>query len=195
MWSEGEVILRRGVLNDGRAWIEVPEIVVRDGDELLATYVPEGTPFRFPEGPWPTPTGLHPWHSKQRWQGHGIVVLQRPGEMHAIWVFWRGEQREFAGWYVNIQEPFRRTALGYDTLDLELDIWLPRDGAWERKDDELLEERVREGRFTPAQVAAARVEASRVIADIDAGHQWWDRAWSEWKPDPAWQIPRFPDTY
>ena len=50
MWSEGEVIVRREVLNDGRAWLEVPVVVVRDEPELLATYVAEGTPFHFPGG-------------------------------------------------------------------------------------------------------------------------------------------------
>jgi hypothetical protein len=49
--------------------------------------------------------------------------------MHAIWVFWHGPQREFRGWYVNLQEPFRRTSLGVDTQDLELDILIaPRKG-------------------------------------------------------------------
>lgn len=193
MWSEGEVIVRREVLNDGRSWAEMPEIVVRDTGELLATYIAEGAPFRFPDGPWPTPSGLHPWHGKQCWHGHGVLILQRPEEMHAIWVFWQGERRDFAGWYVNIQAPFRRTLFGYDTQDLELDIWVPHGGAWEWKDDELLDERVREGRYTPAQVAAARAEAKRVVRTIDAGRRWWDDAWAEWKPDPAWPTPQFPD--
>ena len=65
-----------------------------------------------------------------------------------IWLFWRGAGRAFAGWYVNIQEPFRRTVTGYDTQDLELDIWIPLDRPWEWKDEELLERRVEEGRFT-----------------------------------------------
>ncbi len=39
----------------------------------------------------------------------------------------------------------------------------------EGKDDELLEERVREGRFTPAQVTTVRAEGRRVVAELDAG--------------------------
>jgi len=42
MWSEGEVILPREVLNDGRPWMEGAVIVVRDDEELLATYIAEG---------------------------------------------------------------------------------------------------------------------------------------------------------
>ena len=65
-------------------------------------------------------------------------MLQRPGESHAIWHFWEGPERRFAGWYVNFQRPFVRTEAGYDTADLELDIWLPAEGGWEWKDAELL---------------------------------------------------------
>jgi hypothetical protein len=49
MWSEGDVVLRREVLNDGSSWAEVDVLVVRAEPELLATYIAEGTPFVFPE--------------------------------------------------------------------------------------------------------------------------------------------------
>jgi hypothetical protein len=90
MWSEGDVILRREVLNDGRPWVEHPVVVVRDEPDLLATYTAEGTPFTFPPGEFPTPDGRHPWHGRRCWHGHGVLMLQRPGEAHAIWVFWQG---------------------------------------------------------------------------------------------------------
>ena len=160
MWSEGQVILRREVLNDGRPWLEVPVVVVRDEPELLATYIAEGTPFAFPEGAFPTPDGRHPWHGRRRWEGHGVLMLQRPGEAHAIWVFWDGPEREFHGWYVNLQEPFRRTDRGYDTQDLELDIWVPAEGGWEWKDAEVLDERIREGRYTADQVEETWAEGA-----------------------------------
>jgi hypothetical protein len=191
MWNAGDVVVRREVLNDGRAWLEAPVIVVRDDDELLATFIAEGAPFRFPAGPWPAPGGRHPWHGKERWHGHGVLMLQRPGEAHAVWLFWRGRERTFAGWYVNIQEPFRRTADGYDTQDLELDIWIPLDRPWEWKDEELLAQRVREGRFTDDQVAEIRAEGERIARELDAGRRWWDQTWAAWAPDPSWPTPSF----
>jgi predicted RNA-binding protein associated with RNAse of E/G family len=113
-------------------------------------------------------------------------MLQRPGEAHAIWVFWHGPEREFAGWYVNLQEPFRRTARGYDTQDLELDIWVPVAGDWEWKDADVLDERIREGRYTPEQVEATWAEGRRVVAELEAGRRWWDPWWALWEPDPTW---------
>jgi predicted RNA-binding protein associated with RNAse of E/G family len=92
---------------------------------------------------------------------------------------------------VNIQEPFRRTALGYDTQDLELDIWVPPGRPWEWKDEELLADRVREGRFTDEQVIAIRAEGNRIAAELDAGRRWWDDAWAGWVPDPSWPTPSF----
>ena len=191
-WATGQVIVRREVLNDGRPWMEVPVIVVFDEPGLLATYIAEGAPFRFPAGDWPSPDGRHPWHGKERWLGHGVLMLQRPGEPYAIWIFWSGPAREFHGWYVNLQEPFRRTAFGYDTQDLELDIWVPAQGGWELKDDDVMEKRIREGRFTPEQVAEARALAGRITRELDAGRRWWSDDWAAWQPDPAWRAPAFP---
>jgi hypothetical protein len=177
MWAEGDVIVRREVLNDGSCWLHCPVLVVQDTPELLITYLAEDTEFTFPPTARP-----HPWGVNKRWQGHGTLMLQRPGEMHAIWLFWDGPNRDFAGWYVNIQEPFRRTEAGYDTQDLELDIWIPEGGSWEWKDDELLEERVREGRFTADQVEVIRTEGRRVADLLDDGHRWWDESWADWRP-------------
>ncbi len=191
-WKPGDVVVRREVLNDGRCWAEIAVIVVEDTPELLATYIGSGAPLRFPAGDWPTPSGLHPWHGKERWHGHGTLTLQRPDDAYGVWVFWSGPKREFWGWYVNLQDPFRRTATGYDTQDLELDIWLPREGGWELKDDHVLEDRIREGRYTPEQVAATRAEASRIIEDVEAANRWWSDEWSKWEPDPAWPTPTFP---
>lgn len=186
MWSPGQVVLRREVLNDGRVWLTAPVVVVRDDPELLVSYLPAGTPFHFPDGDWPSANGRHPWHGRGSWEGNGLLMLQRPGDSYAIWIFWHGPEREFRGWYVNLQEPFRRTAEGYDTQDLELDIVVSTDGSWAWKDDELLEERIREGRFTAEQVAEIRTVGAAVAADLDAGRRWWSDDWASWAPDPAW---------
>lgn len=129
-WETGEVVVRREVLSDGRVWLELPVIVVRDDPDLLATYIAEGAPFRFPAGDWPTPDGHHPWHALTSWEPPGVLMLQRPGEAYAVWVFWSGPNREFDCWYINLQQPFRRTTTGYDTLDMELDIVVPVDLSW-----------------------------------------------------------------
>ena len=167
-------------------------IVVVDEPDLLALYMPEGSPLRFAPDFFGAP---HPWSAKDRWRGHGVLQLQRPREMHAVWVFWRGDDRELAAWYVNIQEPFRRTSLGVDTQDLELDVVVEPDGSWRLKDDEKLEPWIERGRWTPAEVAEIRAEAARVTASLDSGSRWWDDVWATWVPDADWPLPTIPETW
>jgi predicted RNA-binding protein associated with RNAse of E/G family len=119
-------------------------------------------------------------------------MLQRPDDWYAVWVFWQGPKREFRGWYLNLQEPFRRTELGYDTQDLELDIWLPREGGFQLKDDHVMEDRVAEGRFTAEQVAFTRGEAARIVEELERDGHWWSDEWATWEPDADWPTPRFP---
>jgi hypothetical protein len=189
-WREGEVVVRREVWR-GRPWAAIPVLVVRDEPGLLVTYIAEGAELGFVDGDWPG--GRHPWFGKSAWRGHGTLMLQRSGDAYSIMVFWRRPGRTFAGWYVNFQAPFHRTADGYDTLDHELDIWMPDGGpGWEWKDRELLEQRIAEGRFTADEAGAIRADAALFAAELDAGRRWWDDGWRDWKPDPSWEAPRLP---
>jgi hypothetical protein len=188
-WQPGDVIVHREVWR-GVPWLASPVIVVEDAPGLLATYMPEEMPLAFP----PSADGRpHPWAGKERWTGHGVLVLRRPGEAYSVWHFWDGPSRRFAGWYLNIEEPHRRTAVGYDTQDLELDVWIPAGEPWRFKDEECLEQRVREGRYTEAQVTAARRVGGELGAMLDRGERWWDDGWASFVPEPGWRAPAFPE--
>jgi hypothetical protein len=187
-WVRGETVVRREIWR-GRPWFARVAVVVEDDDELLATFIPTGAPFAFPASADGRP---HPWSGRDAWYGHGVLMLQRPGEACAVWLFWHGAERRFERWYLNLQEPFRRTAIGYDTQDLELDVLLEQDGRWALKDDELLSERVRDGRFTPTQEREIRRLGVDLTSSLDRGERWWDAGWARWVPDPTWAAPTFP---
>ena len=163
--------------------------VVADEDDLLVLYMPGGSRLDFTRDFF---GGPHPWSHNDRWQGHGVLHLQRPGEMHAIWVFWEGPERDLAAWYVNLQEPFRRTTLGFDTQDLELDIVIEPGGSWSVKDDGKLEPWIERGRWTTDEIAEIRAEGARVVTELEAGRRWWSDEWASWEPDPAWPMPALP---
>lgn len=201
-WQPGEVIVRREVLGLGafaapdpappwwgRAWQAIPVVVVEDEPDEPVTYIPPGAKLGFADGRWPTPDGLHPWHGRTHWQGHGCLMVQRTDESHAVWHFWTGPERTFACWYINLQAAFVRTSIGYDTQDHELDIVVSPDGSWVFKDLEVLDERVEEGRFTAELVASVRDLGDRLGAELTDGKQWWDRRWAAWEPDPSWDRP------
>lgn len=190
-WERGEVIVHREIAW-GRPWVAIPERVVEDTGDLLVTYIQTGAPFGYGEGQWPTATGLHPWYPKVGWIGHGTLIVSRPGDAYAVWHFWTGDDRRFSCWYLNLQEPVRRTAIGYDTQDHELDLVVLPDVRWSFKDDELMEQRVREGRYSVAEVAAIRAQGRELAAMVDAGTTWWDPVYTSWSPDPAWGPPTLP---
>ena len=179
-WSPGEVVEWLEVWR-GRVLAVMPVRVVADDAHRLAIYIPEGTPFTFPN---PCPWGpAHPWAARGSWQGHGALVLHRPNDPYTVWASWQGPARAFAGWYVNLQEPFRRTDRTLETCDHELDIWIPRVGTWVYKDMALLERRVREGRFTRDEAGAFRETGAQLTRDLENGNRWWSEKWSTWRPD------------
>jgi hypothetical protein len=187
-WRRDDVIVHREIFR-GVPWCARPVVVVEDTPELLVTYLPEQTPFAFP----PSADGRpHPWSGKRAWDGHGVLMLRRPGEAYSVWHFWDGPERTFAGWYLNLEEPARRTETGFDTQDLELDVWIPHGGQWRFKDAERLDQRVREGRYTAEQVEAIRALGDDIGAMLDRGERWWDQRWASFHPDPGWRAPSFP---
>ncbi len=191
-WMRGEPIVRRQIVR-GRPWLGWMVNVVVDQPDLLITYSPEGSPFHFPSGDWPTPDGKHPWHEMDSWQGNGALMMQRPGDPYAVWHFWDGPDREFRGWYINFEAPFERTSIGFDTQDLELDIFVSPAGDWRFKDIDLLWERHDQGRFTLIEVRRI-LELGDDLADmLDTGDWWWDKSWAEFVPDARWSVPEMPE--
>ncbi len=198
-WTPGALITRREVLGFeptetvdrsadwfGRSWLDVEVRVVEDNRDALVIYLDTGTPFDFPDGPWPAPDGLHPWLGRPGWEGYGCLMLQRPGEHHAVWHFWEGEARSFSHWYINIQTAFRRSAKTLDTQDLELDLVVAPDGSWEMKDWDAMDDRVADGRFSKELSAWVRRLGTELGDRLDRGDHWWDKDWADWKPPATW---------
>jgi hypothetical protein len=182
--ERGDALVFRNVWR-GRPWVAIGANVVRDQPDLIALYVPEGAPFGFaPVAPIP-----HPWEGRESWTGHGLLMLHRPGEAYAVWVFWDGPQRAFSRWYVNFQAPVVRSSVGFDTLDHELDLWSADGETWHWKDEELLDQRVAEGLFTADEAATIRADGRGVRSELETAGPWWDRRWAEWSPNAAWPRP------
>jgi hypothetical protein len=186
-FEPGDVVLRREVLH-GRPWSVTPTRAVLDGPDLLVVHTPPGTAFGFPPHPLP-----HHWREKGRthWLGTGKLQLHRPGDAYSVDLYWDDDGR-FKGWYLNLQDPFRRTALGFDTLDHALDYWVPVGGGWEELDRDEFEEQVALGKYTAGQAEAIRATGEEVAAMLRTGDTWWDPAWAGWRPDPDLPAPVLP---
>jgi Protein of unknown function (DUF402) len=102
---------------------------------------------------------------------------------YALGLFWNDASDRFIGYYVNLQEPVRRSPFGFDSLDYALDIVIEPDGSWRWKDEDELEDAVNQGVFTASEAAAIRAQGERVIADIPT---LLPTGWEDWRPDPTW---------
>lgn len=204
-WLPGEIIVRREVLGLGlefpasepqpwlmQPWAAIPVYVIDHSDDALVAYIPPDAQLGVADGEWPTPDGRHPWHGRGSWQGHGVVMLHRPGDAYSVWHFWTGPHREFATWYVNFQAPYVETPIGFDTQDFELDLVVAPDGTWTLKDDELLDQRVAEGRFRPEHAECIRAFAEEVTTRLDRGNVPWEPSWRDWTPPAGWRGTRLP---
>ena len=194
-WTAGSAIARREVWK-GRIWLANPLYVVEDRPELLVLYQPEGSPFGFgSEGGWPTRSGRHPYDGRSAWVGEGPLGLHRPGDPYAVWAYWGPlPDRAFLGWYVNIQVPYRRTPIGIDSLDLELDLLVSPDLEVTVKDEEQVDRSAELGRFSQAEAEAIHATGARVREQIERGDVWWDRSWSEWSPtNDLRRVPALPE--
>ena len=168
-----------------------PHTVIRDDGELVVLHIPVGAEAKT------AVTGRRPirgqadrtWALRDlTWHTYQVLRLIRFGAGHSVELFWHAEDDSFAGWYVNLQEPLRRSPVGFDTDDLVLDIWIEPDGSWQWKDEDELESAVELGRFTEEEARVIRAEGERVIAARP-----WPTGWEDWKPDPAWPVPGLPE--
>lgn len=199
-WQHGDVIVRREVIGLERAgsdasppagservWFGMPVHVVADDADQLVTYIGPGAEFGFVPGTWPTETTRHPWHGQQRWNGNGCLMVQRRAEEFAVWHFWDATDHSLQCWYVNFQAAYRRTQVGFDTLDFELDIVVFPDGTWTFKDRESMADRVAEGRLQQHTVDRVLALGDQMASELDAGRLPWDTTWASSSPPDSWR--------
>jgi hypothetical protein len=180
----------------GRIWTARPALIVRDDDRAMMFAVLPGTHWRGPVRSNGTPLRLpeDEWRLVERlWTGHRILSFAWPEVAHAVLLFWEHGTDEFAGWYVNLQTPLRRTAVGFDYLDHALDARIAPDrSSWSWKDEADLDDAVARGIFTSEEARAFREEGERAVRRVLDRRPPFDERWEEWRPDPAWGVPAFP---
>ena len=187
MWQPGDQIALRFTWIGELSWVS-PVTVVEDSSELIALYLAMDTPIKRPVGddgqpiprfqiaerPDEEPLRL----GDARWTGSSVLWLARPGDAHAIGVFWSGAEREFEGWYANLQAPLQRTAIGFDTSDHVLDVTIAPDRTWQWKDEDEFAIVQQRGLILPPAARAIRAEGERVIAAVNANQSPFNAGWA-----------------
>jgi protein associated with RNAse G/E len=202
LWQRGETVVHQEVWN-GRLWAARPLTVVEDTAERTLLWIPHGTRRKVPITPptRPDPNDVHArtiaslehedWLLGEHvWDVSSLWIL-RPEDWYTILVSWRPDGSHL-GWYINLQEPMRRNPIGFEAMDLMLDVVLEPDLSWRWKDRDEFEEIARRGIFDPDLVQRIRDTARKVIGDIEQSRAPFSDPWPSWTPNPSWPTPRLP---
>ncbi len=195
-FRSGTHVITREILH-GRVWTARPVTIVQDTSTLLALYMTPGTTFKHPRtrdgGPVPD-TMIDDWILIDKvWVGDAALYLSPPNAPYALMLFWAQHHAEFTGWYLNLQEPYRRTRHGFDYLDLELDLVIqPNRTNWHWKDEQKFAKLQRTGRISEEQARALRATGRQVLDQIQHDPSFFGNQWVEWTPPTDWIIPGLP---
>jgi predicted RNA-binding protein associated with RNAse of E/G family len=194
-WMPGETITIRGVWH-GKLWWACPVRVVQDDPGLIALYWRAGTITKSPRGR-PMPQDLLSTEQielvDRPWVSTDILMLATPGAAHAVYTMWEAGKTTLRCWYIDLQEPLRRTPIGFDTMDHLLDIVVSPDRSeWHWKDEDEFSEALAIGVFTAEEGRAIRAEGERVIGLIQAGASPFCEGWERWTPPADWKLPLLP---
>jgi hypothetical protein len=179
----------------GRLWSARPAAVVADAEDLQMFYVPIGTRWMSPrdEGGSVLRARRDRWTlGESTWEDHHVLSFAWPGVGHAVLLFFDHSWSPTT-WYVNVQEPLRRSPVGFDTMDHDLDVLVALDRSAVRwKDEDELIEDVRLGNYTQEEATTFRAEGERGVRRILERKPPLDRDWTTWRPDPSWPPATLP---
>ena len=197
-FQKGQTVVLRELWRD-RIWEAGPEIVVRDTSDMLALYRPStGVMIKQAVSADGSPAGIEQMLSLQ-WTlsdekcfGLDRLRLTIPGEPYSVLLFWEPEERQFRSWYINLEEPLWRTELGFDFIDMILDIIaFPDLSHWQWKDEHEIRYAIEKGQMFPETVERLYQSGQEVINWLQSGFSPFTE-WIDWEPDLSWTPPELP---
>ncbi len=201
MWRRGDAIVQQELWL-GHLLAARPVTVAEDRSELLALYSHPRTPYRTAaiRSRYALPLAervermsrLPEDRLRHQFSPDAHVLTLNPSEAaHSFWLFWNADWT-LRCWYVNLQAPLRRTALGICVVDRVLDIEVAPDLRWSWKDEDEFDALCRKGLLTPAEAAATRAEGKAVIERIERRASPFCDGWESFRADPEWSVPELP---
>jgi hypothetical protein len=179
-----------------------PCFVVEETSEHAALFQPAGTLWRRstgtrggPRGRNMLPEGWDGGHELLTWAGDGVLRMHRFGEPWSVWRWLDSDRRWSDDFYVNLEDPWRRTAIGFDSGDWILDVVARADGDWHYKDEDELAWAESAGVVDADWVERTRDAGRRAVAWIEAGEWPLHEDWDRWLPDASPELPTLPDDW
>ncbi len=196
--SIGDAAVLRYLEHGGGIATVAPWRVVEDSESRLLLYISAGTKVMY--APWARVDGrIAPNQPRAlieaEWRGRDELRIMYPRTPYSIWLLWDMPQRSLVGWYVNLEAPFARTEIGFDTQDHELDVVIRTDLSWYWKDEDDLRDLVSAGVFSVEKAASIRSAGEDAIRRLERREPPFDEPWPEWRPDPEWGPLELPDSW
>jgi predicted RNA-binding protein associated with RNAse of E/G family len=198
-FQPGQTILLREIWQN-RIWSARPAIVVQDTPELMTFYIPagNGTAWKRAIALDGTPVTIEnrlqlEWVLEDvEWLGYDLLRMSIPGANYSVLIFWNTEDSSQQRWYINLEDPLKRTVLGFDYFDQILDIIATPDlTSWYWEDEDELEKAISLGFISPARADTLRSEGEKAIVWLQSGKSPFN-GWEKWRPDPSWAVPVLP---
>jgi hypothetical protein len=196
-FQQGQTIVLREMWK-GKIWSARPAIVVKDKPELMAYYVPVETvcmAHRASDGSRAAVINIahSDWILKNpEPSSHDHLRVIVPDKGCSVIFFMNPADGSLQQWYVNMEQPLRRTAISYDYTDLFLDIIISPDlSEWRWDDEDELEEAVIAGLVSKEEAATLYTQGRRVVEWLQSGNSPCNE-WEKWVPDPSWKTPVLP---
>ena len=200
MWREGSGPLGNcAPVTDTRApHFAQPVTVVRDDADGLVAWLPCTTPVLRAaradgRGKRDDPDTMFTADLVQHRGEHAFFDQLRiapTGCPWSVWVSFAEGSGEFAGWYVNLEEPHVRDRRTVFTSDHVLDLVVDPDRSVVRKDEDELALAVAQGVFDGSKAAAIEETAAAVEQLVADWGVPFCEGWETFRPDPGWTVPR-----
>jgi len=195
LFNPGAVVVLRSVRSfAGRppaVGFSVAGTVLVDQEDLSVVATTPGSDIRRRAGRGSGPRGRlvlgADWdgtHIEATWTGSTVVRVHRTNEPWSVWR-WHDGIDWLARWYVNLETPWRRVPVGFDTQDWTLDVTVDAsDGGWSvaYKDLDELAYLTSVGECPPQQADRIRRVGERAAAMATARAWPFDADWSAWAP-------------
>jgi hypothetical protein len=196
-WNPGDIVIHRYVgHHDWITWSR-PHVVVSDTPECVALFQPESTV-------------LERFDRKDRVPLESMTVrmnvlrLMYPNTNYAVLLFYDAgtgvppwyqkiydwPDGDFKGWKIELESPFKRTEIGFDTTDNDLDVIVRADLTWYWKDEESLARRVGHGVYSDDEAESFYADGRQALKAVEERRPPFSEPWPEWRPDERWQIPK-----
>jgi hypothetical protein len=190
-WSTGESATLRGV--GSKVFWAFPTIVVKDEPDLIVLYMPAGVLGRNVTHK-PTSKELFSLNKinivECTWERTDVLMLIVPTEAFSTYIMWETGTKKLMCWYVNLQEPVRRTIIGFDTMDNTLDVIISPDmSEWKWKDDDEFMKAQEVGFYSSEKAREIWAEGEKSVRLITSERRSF-KEWEKWKANPEWEIPK-----